>query len=1097
MNTRPLNLTTVTAGDTDDLQRIAAENVLAPGYYWRLKRNLEVPIPNWKDRSWTLYAGDVHLLLDIFEFEGTPHTAILLGHPRNGSNSHYRILIADFLANLEPATDADSVRATEQAKIMQEVADMQSEMAQAQENPLALPGVQEAVEESLEEFTRKMEAEVAASQQDHVQRIADLRRIHRRAARRSSAAGNPLVARSVTISDQVGLMISGGIDSEGLQELTVEARKRIVIAETTSKWLIKRSEKLADKLKCLTPYYAEKGQVALARAKKAISYVKDITQGLTSLKLYTGDGVDVVTILEGAHAPASEPLTLVQGKRRMDEELAVWANVDDDFDWTHQGRFFEALKTNPSLVDQVFPASRCVVSMAVTGRDIYYSSRDTTPWQRVMNQIRNRAVFLLVRDGQNIHAVYSSEPSHEAAARLFPTQKEIEEPFRGIDGSTIGLQDVAFGESAERFDDIALHYKRFLILLCGLDHRMKLFGEFYPPETALQFMSLGFQQRYFSFLEDDNDERLIGDGMEPVSKWIERCNTAVRSGSRVITSLDGHLTAASPQLTRSRSEKLCQSRMTVQLVVAREKGHHYISVPTESRYGRGRGQASVWLDGPSSTESRDWFLCMDLVRLATVQRYIYSRLNRTRNISWLRAFKRAEAILLEEQQQQAALREVLARAALDNGVLAAGEVVEAIELALATWRAARRGSDAPAATDTKAVHELLTLMYPNDRIARSTDQWVARLIADLGAAPLMLCRTGKTRLVLYVEATPLDREPYADGVHWGWVKRVLIDVLKTKLSVASQSLVWLQKGKPNAAETVMREWPRLQDWIQEHAEPCPLRWLSEAKTTIAAHAAKLGPILAQGRSRPARAGIEEGFMSDLLRDAKSQFEPLKYYQHMHFTVPLGVTQQKVRAPVLFLYATCNAAQFVHRYGTKSQWDTYKKSVFCGHDRYSTRSLAEPFKWDLLETKEPVRRAVVRWVQVRSVDTKWNTVNSHYSGGVKRSERASSFHENSTRATRRANGGAPRHTRATLVLSWNRSIESLLGVAPHVRRLFYAQVNSRVNRVGFSLDDSYDEARKAERNRKFEPNPPRHHLSPLIWDAVSGRSNANRYFSTQN
>lgn len=1094
--TPPATLTVVPEEELGHFQKLDAEDVLAPGYYWRLKNDLNIPDPRWEGHHCKLYAGDVHLLVDIFEFEGAPHTAVLLSHPRNlGDIQHHRILIADFLANLDPAKDAELVRSAELDEIMHGVVAMQDEMAQAQGDPLALPGVKEAVDEAVEKFQREMVAEVAVSQKDQTERASDLRKIHRRAARRSSAAGNPMVARSVTISDQVGLMITGGINSEGLQELTAEARKRIAIAEATSKWLQKRTEDLATKLKCLTPYYAEKAQVALARSKKAVKYVRDITQGLNSLKLYTGDGVDVVPILEGASASTAEPLTLVQGKRYMDEELAVWANVDDSFDWRSKNQFFDALKTNPSLVDQVFPASRCVVSMAVTRRDISYGQQ-VSVIERLMNKIRNQEVFLLVRDGQNVHVVYSCEPSHEAAIRLFPTQKEIEGPFKGIDGSAIGLQDVAFGKSAERFDDVSLHYKRFLILLCGLDHRMRLFGEFYPPEGAVQFMTLAFQQRYFRFLEDDNPDRLIGEDLEPVKDWIERCNTAVRSGSRVVTSQKSDLTASSPQLKRSRSMVLDDANIPAQLVVARDKGRHCISVPTRGgRYNLERGQATVWLDGLDSKNGRDWFLCMDLVRLETVRRYIYSRVNRTGHISWLRTFKRAEAILMAEMAQQADLRAALAKAALDNGVLATSEVTEAIEAALATWRAAHRGADAPALTDTKAIHELLTLMYPNDRIAQSTDQWITRLIQSLGSAPLMLCRTGKTRLALYVEATPQDKEPYADAVHWGWVKRVLVDVLKTKLSVASTSLVWMEKDKPDATETLVRDWPGLTTWVQEHPEPCPLRWLADAKQEIATQAEQLGDVLAQGRSQPVRSGISEAFMLKIIEDAASAVATLTYNEPIFTAILIGVYQQAARSPVHFLYASVNTANFVQRYGSPGQWAEYKAKVLHGKEHYVRRALADSFRWNMLQTREPIKKAAFRSNQVKKQFPEWQFVKSHHSGGVKRRDRGDFFdREKSTRAKRRAEGGDPKHRTATLGLSWNRSIETLIGVAPHLRRQFYAGAERRASTLGSIFDVNYAAIKKAELNRKYEPHPPRHQLSPLVWDPARGRSVANRYFS---
>lgn len=1066
--------------ESDKFERIIAEDVLAPGYYWRLKSDFEIPNPRWAGHSDKFHKGDTHLLLDIFEHEGSPHTAIVSCHPRDGLNTEYRILIADFLTYFEPDKDAEAVRTKEQAQIMGRVQAMQEEMAQAQINPLALPGMKEAVDKAVEKFEQSMVAENAASKKDEVTRVADLRKIHRRAARRSAAAGNPLTIRSVAISDQVGHLISGGLNSEGLQDLTMEARRRIAIAEASSSWLTERASKMGDMLKSLTPYYAEKGKVALARAKKAINYVKDITQGLKSLKLYTGDGVEAIPITEGLSASTVEPLTLVQGKRYMDEELAVWADVDESFDWSSQSQFFDALKSNKSLVNQLFPTSRCVVSVAVTRRDIHYD-RSVSGYERTMNQIRNRFVFLLARDGENIHAVYSSEPSHESTARLFPTQDEIEKPFKGIDGTTIGLQDVAFGESVERFNNVSLHYKRFLILLCGLDHRMKLFGEFYPPENGMQFMSIEFQQKYFNFLEDDNPSRLIGDDLEPVDDWLARCNKAVRSGSRVVISSGSGLSNSSPQLKRLSSMLVNMNQLPAQLIVTRAKSLHYVTVPIESRHGIEKSTANAWLDGPDANGNKNWYLCMDIVRLAPIRRYMYSRISRIGSISWLRTFKRAEAILVAEYEQQAELRMVLTKAALENSILEAGEVGESIECALATWRAAHRGADAPQVGNTKAVHDLLTLMYPSDRIAQSTEAWVADLIQGLAVEPLMLCRTGTNRLVLYVEASEQDKEPYAHGVNWGWVKRILIDVQKTKLSVASSSLVWLEKEKPNAAEIVIREWAALAAHQHDYPEPCQLKWLETAKQKMAQAENLIGEVLALGRSEPCKKGIHDDIFMPLTWNAERIFKEMKSYGDCKLAIPVGVLQETPKSKVVFLYAVTQAAQFVNRYGTEKQWEQYKEEVYAGYMHYGNKVLGNGMTWYLLETKEPFKNIIVE------LNATWDipdraSINSHKSGGYTKKQRRNHFHTKSTRAQRRAAGGSPSHELTKLKLSWNRSIEAILGLAPHIRRKFYKDQKSRYFR--------------SNEEKRFQPSVIVHHLSSLIWNEKQGRSVANRYFSIQ-
>lgn len=51
---------------------------------------------------------------------------------------------------------------------------------------------------------------------------------------------------------------------------------------------------------------------------------------------------------------------------------------------------------------------------------------------------------------------------------------------------------MSYTDKLKAHEMVALHYYRFLILCCGLDHRLKLFGEFYDPQDRLSFVSMAF-----------------------------------------------------------------------------------------------------------------------------------------------------------------------------------------------------------------------------------------------------------------------------------------------------------------------------------------------------------------------------------------------------------------------------------------------------------------------------------------------------------------------------------------------------------------------------------------------------------------------------
>ncbi len=84
---------------------------------------------------------------------------------------------------------------------------------------------------------------------------------------------------------------------------------------------------------------------------------------------------------------------------------------------------------------------------------------------------------------------------------------------------------------------MALHYKRFLILCCGLDQRERLFGEFYDRSSNINFISMDFQEKYCRFIHDADGTGLLSDPeadtRPSLESYIKQANQHLRSGSRV------------------------------------------------------------------------------------------------------------------------------------------------------------------------------------------------------------------------------------------------------------------------------------------------------------------------------------------------------------------------------------------------------------------------------------------------------------------------------------------------------------------------------------------------------------------------------------
>lgn len=1081
-------------------ERLQSHDVLSPGYYWRAKESIKRKHKHWDHMETLVEAGDIHLLLDVIDFENTPHTVELLEHPAHGTGT-IKLLIPEFLEKMEPVYDAEAVRAREQQDIMNDVDAIQKDMAKGELNPLALPGVQDAVSAELQKFESQIVAEHANEQRQSKGRSQDLGKMLRRAARRSAEAGNPLAVQSVPFSDQVSDMIGGGITEDGVRELTMEARRRQVIATAASTYLSNAAESMGSKLKSLAPFFGERAQVAIARSRKAINLAKSLATGLKSLNLYTGAGVDVFTIREGESAPSSSPLTLLQAKRYMAEELAVHVDVSDNFDYASIQGFYDELAKNDVLLDQLMPFPRCVLSVATTRFDVNYSDR-MGAYDKAMRDIENKRVFLLVRNGGNVHVVFSGEPSHEAAARLFPSDEDLNKPFRGQDGSRIGLKDIEFSAATERFEDVALHYRRFLILLCGLDHRTKLFGEFYPLERAMEFMNGTFQATYFNFIEDAAVNRLLGQNLVPVEQWLHVNNQSVQSGSRIVITSGARNYAP---LAKIRSLEIARREFNKSHIVSREGKFLYIEVAGVNRYGRNNGEVNlkVWLNKPSvngagrSEDASKWFFCLDQAEPEELRRYVYDRHSRSHSVEWLRVFKSAIRELEVDLAAEHELREYLRTTALAHGALESGSAQSAIQKAISTWRAARRGQPAPAVSDGKQVNELLHLMYPSVRLVEGADAMLDAFVTAQGLVPLKIARSGKNRLVLYVPASEEDKAQFALGVQWGWVKRILLEIKRTKVSPLSDSLVWLKRGTVDPTEEVVRTFPELEQWEHVLGEPARLLDLKKVKLAVEAAAVTLKQVFDRAEAH----AVDPSNPRELPADAREMVidgyaQCLKdvgtYYSSPRVVLPVGIYQAMAGAPARYLYAVIRVSKFVDAYGTADDMAALEAAAL--KRRFSARVFyAQEINdekgsfWSLIETTAPQKVGVAlhsEWIGDQS-SMPIMSLRSHQKGGTKRRHGEKG-------------DGRPRQDDKTVLISWSRAIDAVMGKAPLHRKAFYEsiakQIKSEKRFPAFGND--MDKAKKIARlaAQRFDSIPKPAFLSPLLWDAAAQRSHANRYFS---
>ncbi len=808
---------------TERTARIERFQSLQPGRYWRAREAV---------KSEHITKGMVLLLQSLRYAEDIPHTVILRPHPqligqtvevpldsnderqgyRTRTLNEHRFLVEDFLRLFEYEPDAQRVRAEEVKAVQTKVTSLQSELLCVQADPLKLEHIaQEALERS-----RDTEAEGLESPAD--EGVLEPETHTRTGLPSIGASAEALSGLSeVSLSDA----LSSEITEEALNALGDAAQRQYELATLKANWIKDKTAEIAQTLQELAPYFEEQVAAALAQTEDTRVYVDTLKKGIESLDLYVGKEVQVQTIRTGKSAPESLPLTLVQKKLLMDEELALWADLNASFDFEDEALFFDSLKKHPGLVEQIFPTSRCVLLMAVTARHIDYQD----PWINIAKNTENRKVFLLARDGENLYRIFSPVEEHLGSARLFPSADEQDAIFKGLDGSTIKFKDVAYTDKLSLHEKHALHYKRFLILLAGLDHRLKLFGRFYPNEASSSFVSMGFQQKYLNFIFDEGSH-VLGEQRPSLKEWLREKNSYLRSGSRVLCLWRNLMNQDTAPGSGSLSGYGRYGRNFIQYYspkndfdvcqVQSSAGELIVSVAVFGHSAASGKQRQFNCKVNLSKFNEDYaqamaFLCLDAVTPDEIAWYLNNRQSRADHLYYIRFFKRALQVLEKDRQAQALSRKAL------HGILSAlgesneREVNRLIDKAVIAWQSAHPNTALPSPEDRESgpwealTAQLKTLFQGDATLIKE----VERLCAQNGVSPLRLVLCGDGKRVCYAAPAPEDEDNRL--LAHAWVYRIEVKSGKTGTSFKGRR--WVYFNQYVAAETTLKEWSGAKDWF--------------------------------------------------------------------------------------------------------------------------------------------------------------------------------------------------------------------------------------------------------------------------------------------
>lgn len=809
--------------------------------------------------KYVIPAGRTHLIERVKLAEGDVHTVVLMGHPSEGTSVRYEILARDFVRWFRPEHDAAAIRQREIAALQGRVAAIQNELVTRQNDP--------ALDREL----------LAASGIDAAPLLAGP----------SAITGTSLVASAE------------GVSQQQLESARKAAEAQGKLAEAKAGWLTAKTKEISGTLAEIGEFYKEQAAAAIAQTSEVKRHVAHLESGLKTLGLYTGEGVEVLKLRDGEEASADVPLTVFQSKLFLDEESLI-NHLYGGADFRDAAEFAEMLQKDAGLVERILPTERCVVLMAYRREDRRYGD----PVLDVLLNARNKAAFLLVRNGGLVWQVYSPVATHDSHL-LFPAHDEIsDKPFRGSGGDKVTVDSVKFSEALEKQQATILHYRRLLILLWGLNDRLQLLGTgFHDPAAHPKFLSLEFQEARFRFVADA--ENTLPSGRQALEAWIAEKNAHLASGSRVLCFWPNLINPdAAPGCAKGGADSRGHEWVDVRFkpkadfdcLVAAKDGPDLVVRPevhSASSWQERSFSARVALrDGGFSRTRGDRrlaFLVLDAVSPEDIDWYVNSRAARKGYEVYIAAFMAAREILLADRRNEAAMRAAVAADIAEGLRLDPDAVSDTVDSAVRAWRASRRGQPLPCDPDSQefraAKKALLDQVYVGLGMGHDRAAAAEALAAERGRKPLRLCLSGRSKLVLYTEPAAAER---LDSlvVDDPWAVRMVLEQRKTVLSVEREERAALPAVSP-AAEVVLHEWPGAQAWA---AKPCPAFPPSALQEAVA--------FCGAGRIAEVTAALDEaGFaaaharVTAALKAARAEHG---HDHHVQALMPVGVVRHEIR-----------------------------------------------------------------------------------------------------------------------------------------------------------------------------------------------------------
>lgn len=532
-------------------------------------------------------------------------------------------------------------------------------------------GVRISIDEFLEkfEYTDQGEAIRAGEIEEVTSTISELQRLL--ADHTREASGPPqedgagmLTGPRVNSPDTVNALVTSGRSvAEMTQGIETKRQKMIDISER----ITETAKTIETETKKLARFYQEKAGAALASVNDVLLQAEHLKKGITTLGLFAGDGVEVNLVRDGKPA-TGEKLTLRQLKLHLDEELVCHIDDEGGADYTAINDLGALFDRDPDLLDRMIPEKLGVVLMRFRRHDKQYSFS----WARGINSdiadmlanieenALNKEQVLLVRNGEKVWEVRATD-ALQNIPRLFPRERDLDDvyrqrshAFRGIESSMITPKDLQYVEARGKFEQMALEYRRVLVLLWGLDQRLQLFGHFFDRQRHQTFLTAEFQEECLNFIADEED--VLMEGRPSVHRYRETLNLDVEAGSRIIVKWRDMINMESCPAMVEINQRTCAEQLKYNLrrereLVTVERRGGKLMVPVEATHPWRDTVRKFYVD--IDRGDLHSYITLDAMRTEDIRWYLANRVARADYLSYIRTFLMAYDILKPQEETEA------------------------------------------------------------------------------------------------------------------------------------------------------------------------------------------------------------------------------------------------------------------------------------------------------------------------------------------------------------------------------------------------------------------------------------------------------------